>query len=222
MAYVLLIEDEPDLVRSLTWRLQRAGHEVSSSQTGTGGLTLARERAPDLILLDVMLPDLGGVAVCRTLRSERATQDVPIIMLTACGEEIDRVVAFEVGADDYVVKPFSPRELLLRIDAVLRRAEPAPAASVLTAGELRLETEAHRVQLGKDDVELSPMEFQLLRVLMSNPGRLLSREDLVRQVWNRSVAERTVDTSVKRLRRKLEREGDRIETLRGAGYRFRS
>ena len=143
-------------------------------------------------------------------------------MLTACGEEIDRVVAFEVGADDYVVKPFSPRELLLRIDAVLRRAEPAPAASVLTAGELRLETEAHRVQLGEDDVELSPIEFQLLRVLMSNPGRLLSREDLVRQVWDRSVAERTVDTSVKRLRRKLEREGDRIETLRGAGYRFRN
>ena len=224
MSRILIIEDERDLQKVLEFNLTQAGHEVVATTSGRAGLALARERKPDLVLLDLMLPDVQGTEVCKALRRDPATQGISIVMLTAKGEEMDRVVGFELGADDYVVKPFSVRELLLRIDAVLRRSqEPrATGKGTLEFGCLRIDNEAHRVWVSGVEVELTALEFKLLVTLLERKNRVQSRSALLSDVWGieADITTRTVDTHVKRLREKLGEAGDYVETVRGVGYRF--
>ncbi len=223
---ILLVDDEVDLTDALGWTLRKEGFVVRTASNGVEALAQAqREPLPGLVLLDVMLPDLSGIEVCRRLKAEPATAGMPVIMLTARGEELDRVMGFEVGVDDYVVKPFSARELLLRIRAVLRRngAESLAEVRPITVfGSLRIDREAHRVWVGEVEVELTAMELRLLDALFQRRGRVQSRDQLVESVWGDvgMVTERAVDTQVKRLRSKLGEAGDYIETLRGVGYRF--
>lgn len=223
---VLIVDDEEDLVTTLEYNLEREGFQTRSALTGHQALEqAAKSPAPDLVLLDLMLPDFPGTEVCRRLRDMPATRNTPVIMLTAKGEEIDRVVGFEVGADDYVTKPFSVRELMLRIRAILRRAaSPAPATEEVVFGELRVDPEAHQVWLGSSELTLTALEFKLLNTLLSRRGRVQTRKQLLDDVWGiqADVSTRTVDTHVKRLRQKLGEAGEYIETLRGVGYRFRT
>jgi two-component system, OmpR family, phosphate regulon response regulator PhoB len=223
MARILVIEDEKDIQDVLAYNLAQAGHKVQIASRGEEGLRFARERKPDIILLDLMLPDLPGTDVCRQLRSQPSMKDVKIMMLTAKGEEIDRVVGFELGADDYIVKPFSVRELVLRIQAVLRRAsgEEVPQP-VLEFGVLKVDREAHRAWVEGKEVELTALEFKLLVMLHDRRNRVQTREALLQDVWaiDADITTRTVDTHVKRLREKLGPAGEYIETVRGVGYRF--
>jgi two-component system phosphate regulon response regulator PhoB len=221
MARVLVIEDEADLREVLHYNLTQAGHRPYTAATGEAGLKLAQEVRPDIVLLDLMLPDLAGTSVAKSLRREPQTQLVPIIMVTAKAEEIDRIVGFELGADDYVVKPFSVRELILRIDAVLRRGR-TPEQRLLEAGELRLDKEAHRVTVSGEEISLTALEFKLLVTLIERRERVQARGTLLSDVWaiDAEIASRTVDTHVKRLRDKLGTAGRFIETVRGVGYRF--
>jgi two-component system, OmpR family, phosphate regulon response regulator PhoB len=222
MARVLVIEDEADLQEVLAYNLQQAGHEVLAALGGTEGLRLAREKRPDMVLLDLMLPDLGGTEVCKALRLDPQTRSIPVLILTAKGEEIDRVVGFELGADDYVTKPFSMCELLLRIQAILRRGRDEPDAPVLQHGVLRVDRSAHRVWVGDTLINLTPLEFKLLVLLFERRDRVQSRDTLLDDVWgiDGDVTTRTVDTHVKRLREKLLEAGRYIQTVRGVGYRF--
>ncbi|MGC4116184.1 MAG: winged helix-turn-helix domain-containing protein [Myxococcales bacterium] len=223
MAKILVIEDERDLQDVLDYNLRQAGHEPVAALRGREGLERARTLAPELILLDLMLPDLSGSEVCKALKRDPATARVPVVMLTAKGEEIDRVVGFELGAEDYVVKPFSVRELLLRIEAILRRAGSAqPAQPVVEFGVLRLDLEAHRAFVGGREVELTALEFRLLRLLHERRNRVQTREALLDHVWgiDAAVTTRTVDTHIKRLREKLAEAGGYVQTVRGVGYRF--
>ena len=227
MTKILIVDDEAPIIDMLSYNLRRANYEVLIAWDGEQALDLARREQPELIVLDLMLPKLDGLDVCRALRRER---DVPIIMLTARDEEIDRVVGLELGADDYVVKPFSVRELLARIKNVLRRtaarAQPAdPTAPLLHAGALRLDMARREVQLDGTPLELTALEFELLRLLMTRPGWVFSREQLLEQVWGYDYVEdvRVVDAVVKRLRAKLRAVAsacDVIETVRGVGYRL--
>ncbi|HEV3193690.1 MAG TPA: winged helix-turn-helix domain-containing protein [Polyangiaceae bacterium] len=221
MARVLVIEDEADLLEVLQYNLTQAGHRPFAAATGEAGLRLAHEVRPEVVLLDLMLPDVPGTNVAKALRREPDTQLVPIIMVTARAEEVDRVVGFELGADDYVVKPFSVRELMLRIDAVLRRGR-APEQRVIDAGELRIDREAHRVTVSGEEISLTALEFKLLVTLTERRERVQARGTLLSDVWaiDAEVASRTVDTHVKRLRDKLGAAGRFIETVRGVGYRF--
>jgi two-component system phosphate regulon response regulator PhoB len=223
MARLLIIEDEKDLLKVLEFNLRQAGHEVLSATRGRDGLQLAREHQPDLVLLDLMLPDIAGTEVCKSLKQTSPTREIAVLMLTAKGEEVDRIVGFELGADDYVVKPFSVRELLLRIDAILRRlkGERSPDAPV-EFGNLRIDQAAHRVWVGENEVELTALEFKLLLTLFARKNRVQSRAALLDDVWGvvADVTTRTVDTHVKRLRQKLGNAGEYIETVRGVGYRF--
>jgi two-component system, OmpR family, phosphate regulon response regulator PhoB len=223
---ILIVEDERDLIDVLEYNLKREGYAVDSATNGEDALRrIDVAPPPDLVLLDLMLPDMSGVEICRHLRNDRRTRAVPVIMLTAKGEEIDRVVGFEVGADDYVVKPFSIRELLLRIKAILRRvSEPSPTGGVSTFGCLTIDTPAHRVLVQDEEVTLTALEFRLLVTFFERKGRVQSREVLLEDVWDirADVTTRTVDTHVKRLREKLGAAGPYIETVRGVGYRFRS
>ncbi len=223
---VLLIDDEPDLVEAVAFSLRQEGLRTRSAHTGREGLRLARlAPAPDLILLDLMLPDLPGTEICRRLRADPQTAGVPIIMLTARAEEIDRVLGFEVGADDYVTKPFSTRELLLRVRAVLRRSTtPAEARSVEVFGQLSLDAEGHRVWWREELLTLTALEFRLLLLLCHREGRVQTRHELLREIWgsDAGVSERSVDTQVKRLRVRLGEAGGLIHTVRGVGYRFDS
>jgi two-component system phosphate regulon response regulator PhoB len=216
---ILIVEDEHDLLATLEYNLQREGFETRGAGTGEEALKLAlKEPRPDLVLLDVMLPDMSGTEVCRRLKQSDATRDIPVVMVTARGEEIDRVVGFEVGADDYVVKPFSVRELLLRVRAILRRATTR-VADVLT-----LDPVAHRCFVSGQEVQLTALEFRLLSTFLARRGRVQSREVLLSDVWgiDADITTRTVDTHVKRLREKLGVAGSYVETLRGVGYRFRA
>lgn len=225
MARILVVEDEQDLQKVLEYNLRQAGHEPLGALRGRDALELARSRKPDVILLDLMLPDVPGTDICRTLKSDPATRQIPVIMLTAKGEEIDRVVGFELGADDYVVKPFSVRELLLRIQAVLRRgtteSSEEPEGRV-EFGCLVFDRGAHRVWVDKQEIELTALEFKLLVTLYDRKDRVQSRATLLDDVWGISadITTRTVDTHVKRLREKLADARDYIETVRGVGYRF--
>ncbi|MBI3204828.1 MAG: response regulator [Polyangiaceae bacterium] len=227
MAKVLVIEDERDLQQVLTYNLRQAGYEALSAERGVEGLRLARAEAPDLVLLDLMLPDLAGTEVCRSLKEDAATRGIPVVMLTARGEEIDRVVGFELGADDYIVKPFSVRELLLRIQAILRRAatpsDRPPAEGAIEFGCLRIDREAHRVWVEEHEIELTALEFRLLVTLYERRNRVQTRSALLDDVWGiqADITTRTVDTHVKRLREKLEGARDYVETVRGVGYRFK-
>ncbi|NVB77697.1 MAG: response regulator transcription factor [Kofleriaceae bacterium] len=224
---VLVIEDEVDLATTLEYNLRSEGFQVRVAHSGRQGLTSATtDPVPDVIVLDLMLPDLAGTEICRRLREQDRTRDVPVIMCTAKGEEIDRVVGFEVGADDYVVKPYSVRELILRIRAQLRhrtqRAEGEP--SLIRFGRLEIDRDAHRAWVDKDEIALTALEFRLLHAFMSRRGRVQTRDALLSDVWgiDADVTTRTVDTHVKRLREKLGEAGQYIETLRGVGYRFKS
>ena len=223
-AMVLIIEDEQDLVDTLEYNLEREGYATRSSLSGRQGLALAfREPLPDLVLLDLMLPDISGTEICRTLKADERTASVPVVMLTAKGEEIDRVVGFELGADDYIVKPFSVRELMLRIRAILRRSEPVePQIEELSLGRLRVQISAHRTFVDESEVDLTAVEFRLLTTLLGRRGRVQSRDQLLTDVWgySKDVTTRTVDTHVKRVREKLGGAGEYIETVRGVGYRF--
>jgi two-component system phosphate regulon response regulator PhoB len=222
VARILVVEDETDIQEVLAYNLKREGHDVTVSSTAKDGLRLARERRPDLVLLDLMLPDGSGMDLCKTLRREPVTKGVRVVMLTAKGEEIDRVLGFELGADDYVVKPFSVRELLLRVSAVLRRASSEDAGETTQFGVLRIDRGAHRVWVDGQEIELTALEFKLLTTLHDRKNRVQSRDSLLSDVWkiDADVTTRTVDTHVKRLREKLGAAGAYIETVRGVGYRF--
>jgi len=223
MARILVIEDESDIRQVLDHNLRAAGHDVLAAARGQDGLRLARQERPDLVLLDLMLPDIPGTEVCRAIKDDASTRPTPVIMLTAKGEEIDRVVGFELGADDYVTKPFSVRELLLRIRATLRRSEvKPPESSVVDFGVLRMDREAHRIWVQGGEIELTALEFKLLVTLYDRRNRVQSRGALLDHVWgmDTKIATRTVDAHVKRLREKIGAARDYVETVRGVGYRF--
>ena len=223
---VLIIEDDKDIAELVAYNLrqEKIGCEIFAS--GTQGLSRARRQPPDLVILDLMLPDMGGLEVCKGLKGDTKTAHIPVLMLTAKGEEVDRVVGFEVGADDYMTKPFSPRELVLRVKAIYRRLKeqawtaPAKPASF---GLLHVDPAKFQVMVGKEEVRLTALEFKLLQHLMANRGRVATRDSLLDHVWGYDAAltTRTVDTHIKRLREKLGMAGDYIETIRGVGYRFK-
>src|SRR5688500_10521486 len=225
LGLVLVIEDEVDLASTLEYNLKTEGYQPRVAHTAKQGLDAASiDPLPDVIVLDLMLPDLPGTEVCRRLRENDRTRDIPIIMCTAKGSEIDRVVGFEVGADDYVVKPYSVRELLLRVRALLRRAQKSEAEpELLRFGRLRVDRESHRAWVDDKEIALTALEFRLLYAFMSRRGRVQTRDALLSDVWGieADVTTRTVDTHVKRLREKLGDAGAYIETLRGVGYRFK-
>lgn len=221
---VLVVEDEKDVVDLLNLNLRKAGgFVVSSASDGATGLTKARDEKPDFIILDLMLPKMSGLEVCKILKTDAATRQIPVLMLTAKAEEIDRIVGLELGADDYVVKPFSPREVILRIKAILRRGDGKEAEERLTAGAITIDPARHQVSVNGKPVSLTSLEFKLLRTLMQRRGRVQQRDRLLNEVWGyESVIDtRTVDTHVRRLREKLGKAGDIVETVRGFGYRLR-
>jgi two-component system phosphate regulon response regulator PhoB len=222
MARILVVEDEPDIQEVLDYNLKRDGHDVTHASSARDGLRQARERRPDLVILDLMLPDGSGTELCKTLRQDASMRTVRVMMLTAKGEEIDRVLGFELGADDYIVKPFSVRELLLRVQSVLRRANTEDGGETLLFGTLRVDRAAHRVWVDGAEVELTALEFKLLLTLYDRRNRVQTRDALLSDVWkiDADVTTRTVDTHVKRLREKLGSAGIYIQTVRGVGYRF--
>jgi two-component system phosphate regulon response regulator PhoB len=220
---ILAVDDEPDLLELVRMGLDAAGYEVETATTGAAALERLRAAPPDLVLLDLMLPDLSGTELCKRIRADARLAELPVIMLTAKGEEVDRVVGFELGADDYVTKPFSPRELALRVRAVLgRRRFEGPSGGLLRRDPLRVDPERHRCWVKEEEVVLTAKEFQLLVSLMRRPGRVYTRDQLLDEVWGRdiTVTSRTIDTHLKRLREKLGEAGPLIETVRGVGYRF--
>jgi two-component system, OmpR family, phosphate regulon response regulator PhoB len=221
---ILIVEDEKDVVDLLSLNLRKAGGFVlSTAPDGATGLAKARAERPDFVILDLMLPKMPGLEVCKILKSEAATRHIPILMLTARAEEIDRVVGLECGADDYVTKPFSPREIVLRIKAILRRGAAEGADDRLSAGPVTIDPARHEVRVNGKRVELTSLEFKLLRTLMQRRGRVQERDRLLNEVWGyESVIDtRTVDTHVRRLREKLGKAGEVVETVRGFGYRVR-
>ncbi len=226
MARLLVIEDEADIRQVLEYNLRQAGHEVVAVDRGKTGLESVATRSPDLVLLDLNLPDISGLDVCRSIKTNPRLRQVAVIMLTARSSEIDRVVGFELGADDYVTKPFSVREVLLRVQAVLRRLATTEHddAAPMTFGRLRIDHGAHRVWVDEGEVNLTALEMRLLWTLYQRRGRVQPRGTLLDDVWeaNPENNTRTVDTHVKRLREKLGTAGDYIETVRGVGYRFAS
>jgi len=220
---VVIVEDEKDLAELLAFNLQKEGWQTMVALDGRTGLDTITAELPDLVILDLMLPELTGIEVCKQLRRQEKTAATPIIMVTAKGEEIDRVVGFEVGADDYLVKPFSTRELLLRIKAILRRtAPPAETGKTIRHGALIIDEERHLVTVQGSEVVLTLTEFKLLSILAMRPGRMQSRERLLQDVWGYSsdADTRTVDTHITRLRSKLGEAGDMIRTVRGYGYKL--
>ncbi len=224
VATILVVEDEPAIQELITYNLQLAGHRVVCAETGEQAFSLIKHELPDLILLDWMLPGASGVDVARRLRAAERTKLVPIIMLTARTDERDKLLGLETGADDYITKPFSPRELIARIKAVLRRRAPQMTDDMVSMGELRLDPVSRRVTGGGQPIELGPTEFRLLHFLMTHPGRVHSRAQFLDQIWGDHVfvEERTVDVHIRRLRKALEESGldEMIQTVRGAGYRM--
>ncbi len=223
---VLIIEDDSDIAELIQYNLREEKLSSEICANGADGLAKARRSSPDLIILDLMLPDLGGLEICRTLKSDPKTKLIPVLMLTAKGEEIDRIVGFEVGADDYLTKPFSPRELLLRIKAILRRIrdkDGSEKSQALSFGLLKIDPVKFEVLVKGEEVHLTALEFKLLQYLLTNKGRVATRDILLDHVWGYDAAltTRTVDTHIKRLREKLKKAGDYVETIRGIGYRFR-
>jgi two-component system phosphate regulon response regulator PhoB len=219
---VLIVEDEPPLVELLSYNLEKAGFQAQIARDGDEALLAVEERRPDLVLLDWMLPYVSGIEICRRLRRNPETRDLPIILLTARGEEDDRIRGLEAGADDYVVKPFSPSELVARVRTVLRRTRPAFDQDLLTYGDIAMDLTTHRVSRADAPVELGPTEFRLLRFLMEHPGRIFSREQLLDSIWGHDayIEPRTVDVHIRRLRKAMNLPGtdDLIRTVRSAGY----
>lgn len=223
MQRILIIEDESDLAELLDFNLRQAGFAVTVAHDGAEGLAVALAAPPDLVILDLMLPGLLGTEICRRLRGMPVTAGMPILMLTARGEEGDRVAGFEAGADDYVVKPFSVREVVLRVRALLRRGADSPdEVKALQIGPLRIDVDCHRVSVAGREVELTALEFKLLLTLAERRGRVQSRDGLLQDVWGYQYAgdTRTVDTHITRLRTKLGAAGGLIRTLRGFGYKL--
>jgi len=225
-ARILIVEDEPDILHLLRYHFQEAGHDPSTAANGAEALGELGRQRPDLVILDLMLPDMHGLSLCKRIRSNPGMQDVPVLMLTALGQEEDRITGFETGADDYVVKPFSPRELLLRVESLLRRArgfsQEAGEDEVYEHGGLRIDSGAYRVTVDGEQTGLTTTEFQLLRALLRASGRVLTREQLLQEVWGYEFEgyDRTVDTHLHRLRHKLGPYAAWIQTVRGVGYRF--
>ncbi|MCP5086756.1 MAG: phosphate regulon transcriptional regulatory protein PhoB [Rhodobacteraceae bacterium] len=219
---ILIVEDEPAQLELLRYNLEKEDFNVEYAENGQDALLLVMETLPDLILLDWMLPDLSGIKVCRNLKRSKKTQNIPVIMLTARGEEEDRVRGLDIGADDYVVKPYSVKELVARVRAILRRTRPGTGAGILSHGDIQVDTLQHTVSFGKQDVILGPTEFRLLTTFLESPGRVWSRDQLLDRVWGREadVDTRTVDVHVGRLRKALGGgKGDGpIRTERGFGY----
>ncbi len=223
-ADVLVVEDEPDIRALIVHHLTRDGFRCRTAGSGPEALQSIRRAAPDLVVLDLMLPGLDGLEVCRRLRGDPASSAIPVIMLTAKADEVDRVVGLEIGADDYLAKPFSPKELVARVRAVLRRARRAPGGAPLAVGGIGLDVARHEASVGGTALALTPKEFDLLLALMQAAGRVLSREHLLHRVWGYARADeiesRTIDVHVRRLRAKLGDEGRRITTVKGVGYRL--
>src|SRR3990172_8481497 len=219
---ILVVDDENDILTLLKYNLEKAGFKVLPSQDGPEAINTAAREKPDLIVLDIMLPSMEGTEVCRILKGREGTRDIPIIMLTAKGEELDRIVGFELGADDYIIKPFSPRELVLRVKAVLKRGQEKEL-KVIKAGPVNIDIGKSTASVEGKVLSLTATEFRLLVELAKSPGRVLTREVLLDRVWGEGcfVIDRTVDTHMTRLREKLGDHGDCIETVRGFGYRFR-
>ncbi|MCE5243531.1 MAG: response regulator [Syntrophobacteraceae bacterium] len=221
---ILIVEDDTDIRDLLAYNLRSAGFEALTAADGHSALSSARQHHPDLVILDLMIPGIDGLEVCRELKRGRETSTMPIIMLTARGEELDRIVGLELGADDYVVKPFSPRELILRIRAVLRRLNPErETRAAWSVDGLRLDFEAHRVTVDEEEIALTATEFKLLSDLVRNRGKVRTRDQLLDSVWGYRFEgyARTVDTHVRRLRQKLGDYSNCVETIRGVGYRFK-
>ncbi|MBI4358257.1 MAG: response regulator [Candidatus Omnitrophica bacterium] len=221
---VLVIEDEKNILELIKYNLEEEGFRVSTANKGDLGLDLARKQNPKLIILDLMLPELDGIEICKILKQNEKTAFIPIIMLTAKGQEADRVVGLELGADDYVTKPFSPRELVARVKAVLRRVQEKPKKETFKIGSLEIDFGKHLVMIKKKSVGLTSKEYDLLKTLLEANGRVLSREFLLDRVWgydkSLNIETRTVDMHIGQLRKKLKHEADRILTVKNAGYRF--
>jgi two-component system phosphate regulon response regulator PhoB len=219
---ILVVEDDAALCELLTWNLDAEGYAVRATGDGEEALLMVREQAPDAIILDWMIEQVPGIEVCRRLRKDKETSRVPILMLTARGEEEDRIRGLKTGADDYVTKPFSPRELMARVAALLRRSRPGLTGDVLAFGDLELDVASHRLRRHGQALHLGPTEFKLLRYFMERPGRVLSRQQILDGVWgmDSDIDERTVDVHIRRLRKAINRPGeaDPIRTVRAAGY----
>ncbi len=221
---ILIVEDESDILHLIDWHLQAEGYATITAKDGAKGLSKAIEELPDMILLDIMIPGMDGFQVCKALKKNPKTEKIPVVMLTAKGEEVDRIVGFELGADDYIVKPFSPRELVLRIRAIFKRFDKEPAEAIhLTYEDLHMDLESYRVWIADEEVSLTVTEFKLLLELLQNRGKARTRDQLLDRVWGYQFEgyARTVDTHIRRLRQKIGPYADAIETVRGIGYRFR-
>ena len=223
-AKLLVVDDEKNILEAVKYNLEKEGWSVVTASDGAKALEAARAQLPDLILLDWMLPEMNGLEVCRALKQDAATRHIPIIMLTVKSDETDKVLGLEMGADDYVTKPFSPRELVARVKAILRRHAPSDAPEVLQVEELRVDWGKHLVSLKGKPLELTPKEFELLKALLEAKGRVLSREMLLERVWgyerSLEIETRTVDLHISQLRRKLKPIAHRFLTLKNVGYRF--
>ena len=223
---ILIVEDEPDIVELLVYNLDQAGFKTEAVFNGADALDRAKIEPPDLVLLDLLLPEVDGLEVCRTLKRDPETAGIPIIMLTAKGEAIDRIVGLELGVDDYITKPFSPREVMLRVRAVLRRAPNVPRnrpSNQIQIDDLKIDLDRHQVFSDGDVIDLTATEFKILSLFAHSPGRVFTRSILMDAVWGQEYygIERTMDTHVSRLRRKLGQFGERIETVHGVGYRLK-
>ncbi len=223
---ILIVEDDKDIARLIQYNLDKSGYSSQTAFTGEDALAVLERHSFDLIMLDVMLPGVDGLEVCRRLKQIPERKHIPVMMLTAKGEEVDRIVGLELGAEDYIVKPFSPREMVLRVKALLRRSisvHSEAVQQVLEAGGLVVDRDRHWVAVDGQEIVLTAMEFKLLVILMERRGRVQNREKLLQDVWgiNADVYTRTIDTHVRRLRSKLGKEADKIETVTGVGYRFR-
>ncbi len=220
---ILVVEDDKNILKLIKYNLEKEGFTVFTAITGEDGLDIVEQEDIDLAILDLMLPKMNGLDLCRKIKQDEFNCSLPVMIVTAKGEEVDRIVGFELGADDYLVKPFSVRELVLRVKAILRRKpkEKKPANKI-SIGKIKLDPQKFKVSVKDKVIKLTPMEFKLLQLLMSENEKVLSRENLLSQVWgiDSAITTRTVDTHIKRLRQKLGKEGKRIETVRGFGYRF--
>lgn len=220
---ILIVEDDTNIAKLVKYNFEKAGYRTVVTITGEAALEFLSRETVDLIILDIMLPKMDGFETCRRLKDDRRLSAIPVMMLTARGEEVDRVVGFELGADDYVVKPFSPRELVLRAKTILRRGQmKQKPRENLRSGDIEIDIPRHRVSVGRKEIVLTPMEFKLLVILLERHGRVQSREQLLSDVWNieADITTRTVDTHIKRLRQKLGKAGNSLLTIRGLGYRF--
>jgi len=219
---ILVVEDDKNISKLIKFNLEKEGFDAFAVPNGEEALEHLKRFSVDLVILDIMLPKINGFDVCRSIKQDPKLKSVPVIMVTAKGEEVDRIVGLELGADDYIVKPFSPRELILRVKAILKRGKSEIVKkNILTAGNIAIDIEKHKVSVGKKAIELTQMEFKLLTTLVERQGRVQSREQLLTDVWDiaADVDTRTIDTHIKRLREKLGKTGNLLETVRGMGYR---